>query len=78
MSEFSGPGFIKYVAALGGFWAGWGIGAAVASNWAVPTDSFLGRTAEAGAPLGGVLLQFGLGTALALMAFVMVRAVVDR
>jgi hypothetical protein len=74
MSQRSGAGFIKYIAAVGGFALGWGIGAGIAGAWEVPTDSFLGRSAISGAPVAGVLLQFGLGIVLAIVVFRLVRA----
>ncbi len=78
MAERSGAGFIKYVAALGGFTLGWGIGAGIAGGVEVSTDSFLGRTAQSGGPLIGVLLQFGLGIASALVVFRLVKTQVDK
>jgi hypothetical protein len=61
VSEKTGAGFIEYIAAVAGFLLGYGVGVAIASAWAVPTDSFLERSAEAGAAIGGILLQYGLG-----------------
>ena len=55
MSEKSGAGFIRYIAAVAGFLLSDGVGAAIATAWAVPADSFLGRSAQAGAPIGGHL-----------------------
>ena len=69
---------LKYVAALGGFALGWGVGAGIAGAWTVSSDSFLGRSAQSGAPVGGVLLQFGLGIVCAIVVFRVVRGIVAK
>ena len=78
MSGRTGKDFIEYVAALGGFALGWGVGAAIASAWVVSTDSFLGRSAQSGAPIGGVVLQFGLGILCAIVVYRAVRRIVAK
>ena len=78
VSEKSGAGFIKYVAAVGGFLLGWGIGAGIAGGMVAPVDSIRGRSATYGAPIVGVVLQFGLGITLAIIVFMLVKKVVDR
>jgi hypothetical protein len=78
MSENSGAGFIKYVAALGGFAVGWAIGSSIALNLAVPKDSLLGRSAQAGESPVGALLQWGLGEFGAVVAFLLVKGRVDK
>ena len=74
----TGKGFIEYVAALDGFALGWGVGAAIASACVVSPDSFLGRSAESGAPVGGVLLQFGLGILCAIVVCRAIRRIVSK
>jgi hypothetical protein len=76
VSEKTGAGFIEYIAAVAGFLLGYGVGLAIASAWAVLTDSFLERSAEAGAPICGILLQYGLGLLAALIAFRLAKALV--
>jgi hypothetical protein len=78
MSGRTGKGFIKYVAALGGLALGWGVGAGIAGAWTVSSDSFLGRSAQSGAPVGGVLLQFGLGILCAIVVFRVVSRIVAK
>ena len=78
MEQKSGAVFNKCVGALGGFLLGFSIGAGIAGRMEVTTDSFIGRSAGYGASVLGVVLQFGLGIILAIIAFMLVKRVVDR
>jgi hypothetical protein len=78
VSDNSGAGYLTYVAAAGGCAFGWSLGATIASGWEVPAESFLGRSAQNGLALGGLVLQVGMALIFGILTFLLVKKVVDR